>query len=159
MSDRDKIGELEQKVADLEGMLGKLPPEGKCAMLLVRQVGGEYVWACSPYDFASYVLVDMDADEYMATALNDPFGRADFMGKATLAKQLRAMSDSLLAESLGTGDDGAGGRAKRLPDAGGGTAGGADAEGAGRARNAVPLPERLGQITSNYLAAGGGSRG
>ena len=92
MEQLERIAELEQKVEDLEGMLGELPPEGKCAMLLVKQVGGEYVWGCERYDFASYVLVDAEADTFTGTALNDPFSRADFADKLAMARELRKMA-------------------------------------------------------------------
>ena len=48
----DTIENLAQKVEDLKGMLGELPPEGKCAMLLVKQVGGEYIEECAGYEYA-----------------------------------------------------------------------------------------------------------
>lgn len=94
----DTIEGLAQKAEDLEGMLRELPPEGKCAMLLVKQVGGEYVWACEKYDFASYCLVDSEADTYTGMTMNDPFGRADFADKLTMAKELRRMAASLEAQ-------------------------------------------------------------
>ena len=92
------IESLRQKIEDLEGMLGELPPEGKCAMLLVKQVDGEYIWGCELYDFASYCLVDSEADMYTGMTLNDPFGRADFADKLTMAKELRRMAASLDAQ-------------------------------------------------------------
>lgn len=95
---RDRLHSLQQKVEDLEGMLGELPPEGKCAMLLVKQVGGEYVWGCELYDFASYCLVDSEADTYTGMALNDPFGRADWGDKLTMAGKLRWMATILEAQ-------------------------------------------------------------
>ena len=95
---RDRAHGLQQKVEDLEGMLRELPPDGKCAMLLVKQVGGEYVWDCEKYDFASYCLVDSEADTYTGMTLNDPFGRADFADKLTMAKELRRMAASLEAQ-------------------------------------------------------------
>lgn len=95
---RDRLHSLQQKVEDLEGMLRELPPEGKCAMLLVKQVGGEYIWGCELYDFASYCLVDSEADTYTGMTLNDPFGRADFADKLTMAKELRRMAASLEAQ-------------------------------------------------------------
>ena len=91
----DTIESLAQKVEDLEGMLGELPPEGKCAMLLVKQVGGEYIWGCEKYDFASYCLVDSEADTYTGMTLNDQFGRADWGDKLAMAKELRKMAASL----------------------------------------------------------------
>ena len=94
----DTIEGLRQKAEDLEGMLGELPPEGKCAMLLVKQVDGEYIWGCELYDFASYCLVDSEADTYTGMTLNDPFGRADFADKLTMAKELRRMAASLEAQ-------------------------------------------------------------
>lgn len=94
----DRLHSLQQKVEDLEGMLRELPPEGKCAMLLVKQVGGEYIWGCELYDFASYCLVDSEADTYTGMMLNDPFGRADFADKLTMAKELRRMAASLEAQ-------------------------------------------------------------
>lgn len=89
---RDRAHILQQKVEDLEGMLRELPPEGKCAMLLVKQVGGEYIWGCEKYDFASYCLVDSEADTYTGMTLNDPFGRADWGDKLAMAKELRKMA-------------------------------------------------------------------
>ena len=85
---------------DLKGMLGELPPEGKCAMLLVQHVDGEYVWACEKYDFASYRIVDVEADSCTGMTLNDPFGRADSGDKLTMAKMLRQSA----AELEGQGD-------------------------------------------------------
>lgn len=92
---RDRAHSLQQKVEDLEGMLRELPPEGKCAMLLVKQVNGEYIWGCEKYDFASYCLVDSEADTYTGMTLNDPFGRADWGDKLTMARKLRGMAESL----------------------------------------------------------------
>ncbi len=95
---RERIAELEQKVEDLEGMLGELPPEGKCAMLLVQHVGGEYVWACEQYDLASYLVVDLDADTFTGSTLNDMFGRADWGDELAMARELRKMADKLERE-------------------------------------------------------------
>lgn len=94
----DTIEGLAQKAEDLEGMLRELPQEGKCAMLLVKQVGGEYIWGCEKYDFASYCLVDSEADTYTGMTLNDPFDRADFADKLTMAKELRRMAARLEAQ-------------------------------------------------------------
>lgn len=94
----DRIAELEQKAEDLEGMLGELPPEGKCAMLLVQHVGGEYKWACEKYDLASYLLVDLDADTFTGSVLNDMFGRADWGDKLAMARELRKMAAELERE-------------------------------------------------------------
>ena len=99
---RDRVRELEQKVEDLEGMLGELPQEGKCAMLLVQHVDGEYVWACEPYDFASYIVVDAEADAYTGKVFSDPFGRSDFGDKLSVAELLRRAA----AELDETGDEG-----------------------------------------------------
>ena len=108
-SAEQRIAELEQKVADLEGMLGEMPPEGKCAMLLVKQVDGEYIWACEKYDFASYVLVDSEANTYTGKTLHDPFNHADFADKLAMARELRRMAAELEREGdvLGVlgGDD------------------------------------------------------
>ena len=90
-----RIAELEQRVEDMQGMLGELPPEGKCAMLLVKQVGGEYIWACERYDFASYILVDSEAGTFAGMTLNDPFERADFADKQALAQKLRRAAADL----------------------------------------------------------------
>lgn len=92
------IESLGQKIEDLEGMLGELPPEGKCAMLLVKQVDGKYVWGCERYDFASYCLVDSESDTYTGMTLNDPYDRADSADKLTMAKELRKMAASLDAQ-------------------------------------------------------------
>lgn len=98
MEQLERIAELEQRVEDLEGMLGELPSDGKCAMLLVQHVDGEYKWACERYDLASYLVVDLDADTYTGSTLNDMFGRADFADKLAMAKQLRRMADELMRE-------------------------------------------------------------
>lgn len=92
---RDRVKELEQKMEDLEGMLGELPPEGKCAMLLVQHVDGEYVWACEPYDFASYIVVDAEADAYTGKVFSDPFGRSDVGDKLSVAVLLRRAAAEL----------------------------------------------------------------
>lgn len=98
-----RIVELAQKVEDLEGMLGNLPPEGKCAMLIVQNNDGEYIWQSEPFDFASYTVVDLDADTFTGKALCDPFGKADHADELTMADTLReaaAMLDEQ-GDSLG----------------------------------------------------------
>ena len=84
-----RIAELEQKVDDLQGMLGNLPPEGKCAILVVHHKDGEYVWQSEPFDFASYVAVDLEADTYTGKPFCDPFGKADHADELTMAGTLR----------------------------------------------------------------------